>query len=166
MDLCMSISMYGRARRTCGRACPHAQPHTYTRIYTHTNWNIHYFFSCVSVTLCLRIEFLLKTDSGYPMDFWVCLFVVMKPQNPYSASRPDGSKVQRNSCFSRLCFFLKKKIWQKFLTSQRPETMIQILFLKRKLGSWPDTQPNNNVRKKSVKLPLELKVFNFILSSL
>ena len=46
-----------RAQRTCGRACPHAQTHTYTRIYTHTNWNIHYFFSCVSVTLCLRIQF-------------------------------------------------------------------------------------------------------------
>jgi len=31
---------------------------------------------CVYVVLCLRVEFLLKTDSGYPRDAEVTLFTV------------------------------------------------------------------------------------------
>ena len=37
---------------------------------------------CVSERICLRIEFLLKTDSGYPKDTGVTLFTLATPGNP------------------------------------------------------------------------------------
>ena len=149
-DLCMSISIYGRAQRTCGRSCPHAQTHTYTRIYTHTNWNTHthtltyegiLLFSSVSLTLWLRVEFLIENWSWVSYGFFD-FFVVMKPENPYSTSRP-GTGVKPNAIlvFPAIFFPHQSKNWPNICTTQR--AVVQILFLKEKLGSWTDTPPTN-----------------------
>ena len=37
---------------------------------------------CVSECICLRVEFVLKTDSGYPKDTGVTLFTLATPGNP------------------------------------------------------------------------------------
>ena len=38
--------------------------------------------SCASDSYCLREEFVLKTDSGYPKDKGVTLFTLLTPGNP------------------------------------------------------------------------------------
>jgi len=49
-------------------------------------------FNCVSMfysLICLIIDVLINVDSGLWMFvLFVCLFVVIKPENPYFASRP------------------------------------------------------------------------------
>ena len=40
----------------------HAYTHTQIeiRILTHSNTRVHYFFSCVGLTFCLRVEFFIE----------------------------------------------------------------------------------------------------------
>ena len=38
---------------------------------------------CRPHSMCLKVEFLLKTDSGYPKDTRVTLFTLATPGNPF-----------------------------------------------------------------------------------
>ena len=110
-DLCISISIYGRTQRTCGRDCPHSQTYTYTCIYTHTNWNTHtYTFTYQGTLIFLLGQFDTLFESrviywklivGIPWIFVEC-FVVMKHGNPYCASY-SGRVVKPNAI---LIFFV------------------------------------------------------------
>jgi len=111
-DLCMSISIYGRAQHTCGHACPHAQTQSYTRIHTHTNWNAHtftltyqgilLFFQCQFDTLFESRVFNRKLIVGI---LWIfCWFVCYYETRKSILSLPpwDRSKVRRNPCLPQL----------------------------------------------------------------
>ena len=124
----MSISMYGRAQRTCGRACPHAQTHTYTRIYTHKNRNTHSYTLTYQDTL---LFFLCQFDTLFESRvlywnlivgiLWIfCLFVCCYKTRKSILHLPPwkGRKARRNPCFARLCLFPPKN-WLKNCTTQR-----------------------------------------------
>jgi len=107
-DLRMSISMYGSAQHTCGRACPHAQTHTYTRIhthklkhtYTHTHTPGYIIFFPVSV--CLRVEFLIENWYWVSYGFlYICLLLWnTKKYTP----PPAGKEVKPNAILHFLSF--------------------------------------------------------------
>jgi len=117
-DLCMSISMYGRAQRTCGRACLRAQTHTYARIYTHTNWNTHtytltykgilLFFQCQFDTLFESRSFYWKLIVCILLIF--CWFVCCYETRKSILRLPpwDRSKVRTQSLFSPPLFSRQK----------------------------------------------------------
>ena len=97
----MSLSMYGRAQRTCRRACPHAQTNTYTRIYTHTYWNTHtthshtrahyFFLLCQFDTLFESRVFYWKRIVGI---LWIYLFICLLLWDPKIYDPPPGMKSQ------------------------------------------------------------------------
>ena len=49
-------------------------------------WRLETTYVCVCV--CLRVEFLLKTDSGYPNEKVVTLLTLVNPENPPFAIKP------------------------------------------------------------------------------
>jgi len=102
----MSIFIYRRAQRTCGRACPHAQTHTYTCIHTHklkhphlhTHVPGHITLFPVSVDRKLIVGILLIFCWFFCCDeTWKSILRLL----PW-----DRNKIQRNPCFPRLnCSF-------------------------------------------------------------
>jgi len=97
------------------------------------------------------------------MDFFVDSFVVMNPENPYSASRAGiEAKSDAILVFPAFVFSRKKKSWLNICTTQR--SVVQIHFIKEKLGSWTDTQPINppTCHGKKITIPLDQYATKFV----
>jgi len=66
--------------------------YVYIYIYVYT-----YTYMCVQIYVhvySLRVEFLLKTVSGYPKDTGVSLYTLVNPENPLRCDTPrfDGTR--------------------------------------------------------------------------